>query len=339
MSNNTARSASRTPTRVPRNGGGSFGRTGRGSRSGRSGSRLGGTGHVEVIPFRPHHNWWVQLLLMVWRWTPELLLLGAVAWYWHRTAATGWPGWVQLVIPGVILAALLAWPRSRRWVLGIFWLLVTRHRLRQYFLQGGAYNRSGRLPWLTLSYPTPVGERVWVWLVAGLSLADFESDTQQIAVACWARDCRVGRSKRLAGLVWVDVIRRDPLTATAAITSPLLGTDTAVPMPSSSQLDDLEPAVGAAADQKSAAEASVVVLPRGSREDGPLDVPRTVIDLDALRADTPATNGTGSGRRKGKAAAKRTGTDNGSGSDGASALAAPVTPIVGRGGEDVSDWL
>ena len=130
-----------------------------------------------MIPFRPHHSWWVQLLLLIWRWTPELLLLAAVAWYWHRSSEAGWATPTQIAVPMALLAPVVIWPRTRFWILGIFWLLVTRHRLRQYFLQCGAYNRSGRLPWLTLAYPTPVGERVWVWLVAGLSLADFESDT------------------------------------------------------------------------------------------------------------------------------------------------------------------
>src|SRR3954467_12782655 len=245
MPNSSRNTTSRTPSRAQRNTtkGSSWGSR-RGSR-GRSGSRLGGTGHVEVIPFRPHHSWWVQLLLLIWRWTPELLLLAAVVWYWHRTSEAGWPAPTQIAVPMALLGPVVIWPRTRFWMLGIFWLLVTRHRLRQFFLQCGAYNRSGRLPWLTLAYPTPVGERVWVWLVAGLSLADLESDTAQIAVACWARDCRVGRSKRLAGLVWVDVVRRDPLTASQPYPSTLLHTDTPVPVapaPSSAQLEDLDDA-------------------------------------------------------------------------------------------------
>src|SRR3954453_8701135 len=137
MPKSSANTSASTPSRAQRNTTkGSWSGSGRSSRGSRgSGSHLGGTGHVEVIPFRPHHSWWVQLLLMVWRWTPELLLLGAVAWYCQRTSHQGWPGWVQLTLPLVVVAALLAWPWSRRWVAGVFWLLVTRHRLRQYFLQ------------------------------------------------------------------------------------------------------------------------------------------------------------------------------------------------------------
>lgn len=265
----------------------------------------------------------------------ELLLLAAIAWYWHRTSEAGWPTPTQIAVPMALLAPVVIWPRTRFWMLGIFWLLVTRHRLRQYFLQCGAYNRSGRLPWLTLSYPTPVGERVWVWLVAGLSLTDFESDTNQIAVACWARDCRVGRAKRLAGLVWVDIVRRDPLTASQPYPSTLLATNTAIPAPTSAQL--VEPPGSGVPGGEVAAEASLVVLPpaaRVARMDGPLDVPRTVIDLDTLRTDSVSSNGTGRSGRNGKPAAKRAASDT-----GADGTTTPVTPITGRGGEDVSDWL
>src|SRR3954453_22073598 len=101
---NTTNRSSRTPSRAQGNtakGSWSGSRGSRGSRGSgsRFGSRTGGTGHVEVIPFRPHHSWWVQLLLLLWRWTPELLLVASVVWYWHRTTHEGWPGWVQLAVP------------------------------------------------------------------------------------------------------------------------------------------------------------------------------------------------------------------------------------------------
>jgi hypothetical protein len=272
---------------------------------------------VEVIPFRPHHSWWVQLALLIWRWATELVLAGLAVWYWAHTSDAGWPTWVQLGLPLLVLAALLVWPWTRRWVLGMFWLLVTRHRLRTYFLQCGAYNRSGRLPWLTLSYPTRVGERVWVWLVPGLSWPDFQADTEQIAVACWARDCRVGRSRRLAGLVWVDVIRRDPLSASAPYASTLLHTDI--------------PPAPAFGQQLGEVPVSAEPLQQSVRQDGPLDVPRTEIDLDALRNDSTASSRT-SGRNGGKPAARTREPGNGT-------PAAGEPRVTGRGGEDVSDWL
>src|SRR3954468_14958514 len=104
MPNSTRNASSRTPSRVKNT---TTSRSGsRGSRGSRgSGSRLGGTGHVELIPFRPHHSWWVQLLLLLWRWTPELLLLASTIWYLRRTSREGWPGWVQLALPLVVLAA------------------------------------------------------------------------------------------------------------------------------------------------------------------------------------------------------------------------------------------
>src|SRR3954452_25119291 len=133
MPKSNANTSSRTPSRARGNTPkGSWSGSVRGSRGSRgSGSRLGGTGHVEVIPFRPHHSWWVQLVLLIWRWTPELLLLAAVAWYWHRTSDSGWPTPTRIAVPMALLAPVVIWPRTRSWILGIFWLLVTRHRLRQ----------------------------------------------------------------------------------------------------------------------------------------------------------------------------------------------------------------
>ena len=65
-----------------------------------------------MIPFRPHHSWWGQVLLLIWRWTPELLLLAAVVWYWHRTSEAGWPTPTQIAVPMALLAPVVIWPRA-----------------------------------------------------------------------------------------------------------------------------------------------------------------------------------------------------------------------------------
>ena len=83
-------------------------------------------------------------------------------------------------------------------------------------------NYHGKLPWLLLVKPTPVGERPLCLMVAGLSLNDLEDRTEAIASTSIARDARVTRSKRFAPLVWIDVIRRDPLAASKPLVSVLL---------------------------------------------------------------------------------------------------------------------
>jgi hypothetical protein len=46
---------------------------------------------------------------------------------------------------------------------------------------------------------------------------------EEIAVTCWARTTRITRSPRFAHLVTVEIVRRDPLAASAVIPSPLAG--------------------------------------------------------------------------------------------------------------------
>jgi hypothetical protein len=80
-----------------------------------------------------------------------------------------------------------------------------------------AHNRQGTLPFILPARPTPAGERVWVWLRPGLSLADLEQpgQVQKLAVACWANEARVTRaSRKYAALIRIDITRREPLADT-----------------------------------------------------------------------------------------------------------------------------
>jgi hypothetical protein len=80
----------------------------------------------------------------------------------------------------------------------------------------------GLLPLFMWTRPTPVGERLWLWLRPGLSGRDIDNVTDRIAAACWAASARVKVSPKRAAVVSVDVIRRDPLATSGQITSPLL---------------------------------------------------------------------------------------------------------------------
>ena len=103
----------------------------------------------------------------------------------------------------------------------IIWCMVTRHRIRTCFSEFIITNRTGSLPLILWARPTPVGERVWIWLRPGLALDDLLNRLDKIAVACWATAALAETASRSnAAFVRMDIKRRDALTGT--ITSPLL---------------------------------------------------------------------------------------------------------------------
>lgn len=163
------------------------------------------------------------VLMMIWHWVPEILLsLGVTSgWVWLMEAT---PLWLALLVVAIGVGGPAAYPKTRRWLLAPVWCLIVRHRLRQCFAAFIISNREGTLPLILLARPTPVGERVWIWLRPGLSIQNLEQDgqVQKMAVACWAREVRVTpASRKYAAFVRVDVTRRETLTST--VVSPLPG--------------------------------------------------------------------------------------------------------------------
>ena len=70
--------------------------------------------------------------------------------------------------------------------------------------------------------PTPVGERVWIWLRPGLALDDIQNRLDLIAVACWAASATAeAASQTNSALIRLDIKRRNAVTGT--VPSPLLG--------------------------------------------------------------------------------------------------------------------
>lgn len=109
-----------------------------------------------------------------------------------------------------ICVLVLGVPGLRRYVTRRVWCVVTRHRVRACFQQTRTMTHNGKSPSLLWSRPTPVGERVRVWLPAGLSVNDLERVAENIAVACWADSARIERGKR-AFLASILIMRRDSL--------------------------------------------------------------------------------------------------------------------------------
>ena len=163
------------------------------------------------------------VLRWLWWWSAEITAAGLLV--------VGLPALAQATHPAV-MASLVALAAGvvglvrpvRRRVVAWGWCVVVRHRLRLCF---GEFVRSasrlgpGSLPLILWARPTRAGERVWVWLRPGLSVAELEAKADKIAVGCWASEARVVRaSTRFAALVRVDIARRDPLTEVVA--SPLV---------------------------------------------------------------------------------------------------------------------
>ncbi|MFU8855247.1 hypothetical protein ACNAW0_30440, partial [Micromonospora sp. SL1-18] len=160
------------------------------------------------------------VLRLLWWWSTEIVFTTGAISFWvqlaNHTAAPVTAGVVALVV-GVPAAV----PAIRRTVFGWFMCLFVRHRLRVCFAQFIISNRSGSLPLILWARPTPVGERVWVYLRPGLSLADLEGRLDRIAVACNASTALIERaSDGNAAYLRFDIKRREVLTA--EVGSPLV---------------------------------------------------------------------------------------------------------------------
>jgi hypothetical protein len=156
----------------------------------------------------------------IWWWTPETVITGSVIFGWIELAEH-----TTLVYRLAFTAAITGIPAVfrpvRTRINQALWCLVTRHRIRTCFSEFIITNRTGSLPLILWAHPTPVGERVWIWLRPGLSLDDLQDRLDKIAVACWASTALAETASRSnSAFIRLDIKRRDVLTGT--ITSPLL---------------------------------------------------------------------------------------------------------------------
>jgi hypothetical protein len=182
------------------------------------------TGSFEIFTY-PHHSPAARALGAVWRWRVELLCVLALIIAWVVVAyqlPASWPTWTVAVILAAIIALIGVVPWSRRLVIRRVWCVFSRHRVRKCFVQSRVMTHEGLLPLFMWTRPTPVGDRLWLWLRPGLSGRDIEAVSDRIAAACWASEARVRVSAKRAAIVSVEVIRRDPLASPGRLQSPLL---------------------------------------------------------------------------------------------------------------------
>ena len=156
----------------------------------------------------------------IWWWTPETVITGSLIFGWieladHTTLV------YRLAFTAAITGIPAVFKPVRARINQGLWCLVTRHRIRTCFSEFIITNRTGSLPLILWARPTPAGERVWIWLRPGLSLADLQTQLDEIAVACWATAALAEVASRSnAAFIRLDIKRRDVLTGT--IPSPLL---------------------------------------------------------------------------------------------------------------------
>jgi hypothetical protein len=159
-----------------------------------------------------------RLIAFLIRHLPEIIVVWLLIRAWQTVVRQIGPVWTD-VAAGALTLALMSWRRSRRFIVGVFTSMVTRARLRAAFKELRLTRRSGRLPFTAAVVPTAVGERVWLCCPVGVSAEDIADETDRLRSACFAREVRVTRSQRFSAFVTVDVIRRDPLGATAKVQS------------------------------------------------------------------------------------------------------------------------
>jgi hypothetical protein len=170
---------------------------------------------IEIFT-RPHQHIVWRVLGFIIRVRAELSLTAVTLTVWFVASDQFGPDATIIGIAAVTLV-VFAVPVSRRFTVRRAWCVATRHRMRTCFKQTRTMTHHGRMPFLWWSRPSPIGERVRVWLPAGLAVKDLEHIIPELATACWARETRITASRAQAALVVVDIVRRDPLGSSDAL--------------------------------------------------------------------------------------------------------------------------
>jgi hypothetical protein len=240
-----------------------------------------------------------------------LLTIFIVIWVWLTRHLPLWGARTAVITTLVLLFAV---PVSRRYVTARMWCVCTRHRVRAALLKSRypSMTYDGKLPYLLWSRPSPIGERVRVWLPAGLSVKDLDRMSDTLATACWARSARLTPIRGQAALVVLDIIRRDPLTGDLPVDTGTTGTE-----------GDNAGGDSGIADPAPGGMGRLIPLPARDpfapdTNTGTASAP----DSASTPPATPRSSGTGSGR------------------SGTAATTTSETPSArGVGGMDVSDYV
>jgi S-DNA-T family DNA segregation ATPase FtsK/SpoIIIE len=153
----------------------------------------------------------------LWPWRRELgvvLVLNAV---WRTVERFGSP-WLSLAVYLGLLAGVTAWPWSRNLLWGWLRCARTRRQVLAGLAETRAANPSGKLPRIVSIRTTPVGERLVVHTRPGQSAELLDARVEELRAAARCREVRVTRDESASHRVTFDIVRTDPLAASADVT-------------------------------------------------------------------------------------------------------------------------
>jgi len=152
---------------------------------------------------------WRYVLGMVIRARAELTVFTVlVAVYVLLRVPGGMSAQWALITESSVSCFLCLWRGTR----ARMWAVTSRHRVYKCMKETRTMTPSGAMPYLFWSSPSPVGERIRVWLPAGLSVNNLAVVVSELAAACYAVEARVEENERFSHLVVITIVRRDPFT-------------------------------------------------------------------------------------------------------------------------------
>lgn len=155
----------------------------------------------------PERDLWRKIVGAVIRARAELaIIMTLLTVYVMLVKTTAWSYTTVMIVEtsSIVLLIVLPGVRARMWA------VISRHRIWKCMYETRTMTPRGTMPYLLWARPSPVGERIRVWLPAGLSVNDLHQITEPLAAACFASEARVEESRQRTHLVVITIVRRDP---------------------------------------------------------------------------------------------------------------------------------
>lgn len=147
---------------------------------------------------------------IAWHWRWEIGAMATLVGFTTLIAiSSGTTGLIAAAGAGLAaLCTMMCWPPARVRIVARVRCVITPHRIRKGCANAWVQTRDGNLPIVMSCIPAGYGERVRLWLPAGLTADDLFIAREVLAVACWAAEVRVLRDAGHAHRVTLQVIRR-----------------------------------------------------------------------------------------------------------------------------------